>query len=200
MYPGTILVAHTHSLLLIRRNGSHRGKLMGERSWSPQPAQCAAPVSVPDPAPESERAQHPSRTSTPGSSGVPPPATRADYLLDLDWEKSYSESSNWGPIWQATHWEDAEWPEGYQLIKNKLYWGLNLCIPEDYVMEIVRSYHFLNGHPGVEKLIKGLRNRYNFLRSHQTKIFGNCQPGSKGVVQYVRPVNTQIGLLKVDTK
>jgi hypothetical protein len=33
--------------------------------------------------PESERVQHSSRASTPGSSGVSPPATRADFLLDL---------------------------------------------------------------------------------------------------------------------
>jgi hypothetical protein len=42
-------------------------------------------------------------------------------------------------------------PEGYQLIKNKLYCRLKLCITEDYVMEIVRSYRFLYGHSGVEK-------------------------------------------------
>ncbi len=39
--------------------------------------------------PESERAQHPSRTSAPGSSGVSPPSTKADYLFDVDWENSY---------------------------------------------------------------------------------------------------------------
>ncbi len=67
--------------------------------------------------PESEQAQHPSRTSTPGSSGVSPPVTRADFFLDMDWENSYAESSHWGLIWQATQWEEAEWPEGYLLIK-----------------------------------------------------------------------------------
>ncbi len=66
--------------------------------------------------------------------------------------------------------------------KKKVYWGLNLCIPEDYVMEIVRSYHFLNGHQGVDKLIKGLRNRYNFpplpsdqnLRELATRVKRGC--------------------------
>ncbi len=84
--------------------------------------------------------------------------------------------------------------------KNKLYWGLNLCIPEDYVMEIVRSYHFLNGHPGVDKLIKGLRNRYNFPPLPSDQNLQELETGSKGVVQYVRPVNNQIGLIKVGTK
>jgi hypothetical protein len=49
-------------------------------------------------------------------------------------------------------------------------------------MEIVRSYHFLNGHPGVDKLIKGLRNRYNFppltegpnLREMATRVKKGC--------------------------
>ncbi len=103
-------------------------------------------------------------------------------MLDLDWENEYSESPPWGQIWLATHWEEAEWPEGYQLIKNKLFWGLNLCIPDDYVMEIVRSYLFLNGIPGVDKLIKGLRNRYNFppllsdqnLRELATRVKRGC--------------------------
>ncbi len=152
LYPGTILVTYYHSLLLIFRNGSHRGNNMWKRSWSPQPAQCATPVSIPDPATRE-------RSGTPGSSGVSPPAAREDFLLDLDWKKSLSESYHWGSIWQGTHWEDAEWPERYQLIKNKLCWGFNLCIPEDLLMEIVRSYNFLNGHPGVDKFIKGLGNQ-----------------------------------------
>ncbi len=39
---------------------------------------------------------------------------------------------------------------------------MELCIPEIYALEMVRSYHFFNGHPGVDKLVKGLKLRYQF--------------------------------------
>ncbi len=69
----------------------------------------------------------------------------ADHLLDLDWENSYSESSHWGIIWQATYWEEAEWPEEYQLIKNKSYWGLNFYIPEDLLDPIIFEWAYRSG-------------------------------------------------------
>jgi hypothetical protein len=100
-----------------------------------------------------------------------------------------------GEIWIQTHTDDEEWPVGYLFIKNKLYKGMELCITEIYALEIVRSYHFFNGHPGVDKLVKGLKLRYQFQTDTRSWIW---RTGSKGVVSFVKPANTQIGQSKAD--
>ena len=106
-------------------------------------------------------------------------AAKADYLLDENWTKAYADSHHWSEIWYCTQNEDSEWPAGYKVIKEKLYKELDLCIPEDYALEMVRSYHFLNGHPGVEKLVRGLKLRYKFpdgcsIREMATKVKRGC--------------------------
>ncbi len=55
----------------------------------------------------------------------------------------------------------------------KLYKGMELCIPETYALEIVRSYHFFNGHPGVDKLVKGLKLRYQFSNGYSVMDMAN---------------------------
>ncbi len=72
---------------------------------------------------------------------------------------------------------------------------MELSIPEIYALEMVCSYHFFNGHPCVEKLIKGLKLRYQFQNGYSIM---DMRTGSKGVVSFVRPANTQIGQWKAD--
>jgi hypothetical protein len=86
-------------------------------------------------------------------------------ILDEDWEGAYANSDTWSPIMeqieQSAH-EDTDiqgWSEGFRLVSGKLYKGGKLCVPEEYVREIIRTYHFLNGYIGVEKLLKGLKLR-----------------------------------------
>jgi hypothetical protein len=67
----------------------------------------------------------------------PHPATRAEHLLDEDWDQAYTESLHWGEIWIETHTDDEEWPVGYRVIKSKPYKGMEICIPEIYALEIV---------------------------------------------------------------
>ncbi len=87
-------------------------------------------------------------------------------ILDEDWEGAYADSDMWSTIMeQIAQYTNAETDiqglhEGFRLISGKLYKGGKLCVPEEYVREIVRAYHFLNGHIGVEKLLKGIRLRY----------------------------------------
>ena len=57
----------------------------------------------------------------------------------------------------------------YKVIKEKLYKELDLCIPEDYSLEMALSYHFLNGHPGVEKLVRGLKLKYRFPNRYSVR-------------------------------
>ncbi len=97
---------------------AHTGVTLWERDPGP-PGQSNTPrqFRFQTQLPEDKRAQRHPQGRTSSQPGIHPPATRGESLLDLDWEKSYAESSHWGPIWVATHWEDAEWPEEYQLIK-----------------------------------------------------------------------------------
>jgi hypothetical protein len=69
--------------------------------------------------------------------------------------------------------DDEEWPVGYRFIKKKLYKGMELCIPEINALEMVRSYHFFNGHPGVDKLEKGLKLRYQFSNGYSIMDMAN---------------------------
>ncbi len=91
---------------------------------------------------------------------------RPTSILDEDWEGAYADSDMWSPIMeqiaQSTNADtDTQgWPEGFRLISRKLYKKGKLCVPDEYVREIVRAYHFLNGHIGVEKLIKGIKLLY----------------------------------------
>ncbi len=78
-----------------------------------------------------------------------------------------------GGNWIQTYTDDEEWPVGYRLIKYKLYKGLELCIPEIYALEMVRSYHFFNGHPGVDKSVKGLKLRYQFPNGYSIMDMAN---------------------------
>ena len=95
-----------------------------------------------------------------------PEVLKPTSILDEDWEGTYANSDTWSPIMeqveQAIH-EDTDtqgWPEGFRLVSGKLYKGGKLCVPEEHVREIIRAYHFLNGHIGVEKFLKGIKLRY----------------------------------------
>ncbi len=50
---------------------------------------------------------------------------------------------------------------------------MELCIPEIYALEMVRSYNFFNGHPGVDKLVKGLKLRYQFPTGYSVMDMAN---------------------------
>ena len=56
---------------------------------------------------------------------------------------------------------------------------MDICIPEDNAMEMLRSYHFMNVHPGVEKFFGGLKLRYKFpdgcsVREMVIRVEGFC--------------------------
>ncbi len=80
-----------------------------------------------------------------------------------DWEGAYADSDMWNPIMEqiaqstSAETDTQGWPEGFRLISGKVYKGGKLCVPEEYIREIVRAYHFLNGHIWLEKLLKGIR-------------------------------------------
>ncbi len=56
----------------------------------------------------------------------------------------------------------------------------------------MRAYHFLNGHIGVEKLLKDIKLRYE-LQNPTRETLRNLHSESKKVVQYARPVTRQLG-------
>jgi hypothetical protein len=50
---------------------------------------------------------------------------------------------------------------------------MELFIPKIYALEIVRFYHFFNGHPGVDKLVKRLKLRYQFPNGYSIMDMAN---------------------------
>lgn len=65
-------------------------------------------------------------------------------------------------MWAATKTPSAEWPEGVRLFGEKLLWEGRICVPEDKVMEVLKSHHECTGHIGVQKMVKEVDRRYAF--------------------------------------
>ncbi len=65
-----------------------------------------------------------------------------------------------------------------------------MCVPEKYVREIVRAYHFLNSHIRVEKLIKGIKLE---VPDPTEKPCTTLPSESNKGLRSVRPVIPQLG-------
>ena len=102
--------------------------------------------------------------------------------MDTDWAGYYSESPHWWSHWEECTTPGEEWPPDYSVRQGKLDEGEKLCIPEDLVLEMVRNYHFLNGHLSPAKMAKALPYRYalpplepgNSLMSMAELVKGGC--------------------------
>ena len=56
----------------------------------------------------------------------------------------------------------AEWPTGYKVLRQKLYYLEQLCVPYSRVIELVDGHHRWNAHQGETRLIPDLRLHYKF--------------------------------------
>ena len=112
--------------------------------------------------PMEERASHVNSRNQRGPTREIPAACQPTGIMDQDWAGEYLLSDQWSEIWTDLLDVEKDWPEGYTIRKGKLYAGEKLCIPEGLALEMVRNHHFWSGHPGVEKLVKGLPMHYEF--------------------------------------
>jgi hypothetical protein len=135
----------------------HSGKLVWERD--PGPKDLDNRFYFQSQLPPGQRA-NPSAQSWGSASASRHEVLKPTSILDEDWEGAYADSDTWNPIMeqidQSTNADtDTQgWPEGFRLIGRKLYKGVKLCVPEEYVQEIVRAYQLINVHIGVQNCSK----------------------------------------------
>jgi hypothetical protein len=66
----------------------------------------------------------------------------------------YETSTNFAEKWEAVNTPGVEWPKGFKLQNEKLYFGQKLCVAVTLQGAWVREYHTKRGHVGPEKLWK----------------------------------------------
>lgn len=82
-------------------------------------------------------------------------------VLDLYWTSDYVNSPHWSEIWNVFHNQGPQFLDGdFSIRYGKLYDGQKLCVPECHALEMVRTHHFVNGHPGIDRLVKSFILRY----------------------------------------
>ncbi len=84
------------------------------------------------------------------------------YILDENWSESYETCPHFGPIWQACHDPTKPWPQGIQVLSNKMYEDGRLCVPENKVEGTLWAHHVEAGHPGIQKLVLATKTHYSF--------------------------------------
>jgi hypothetical protein len=157
VYPSTI--SHIPVRCIERVENYHTGKVVWERDPGPPTTEDGPRFYFQTQLPPHQRSgRYPDGESRQGAA----PAAKVNSVLDEDWEVAYTNSPTWCETWEQATDITRGWPRGYQIHRKKLYREGKLCVPEENVLELVRAYHFLNGHPGIERLVKGLYARYNF--------------------------------------
>ncbi len=112
--------------------------------------------------PESERAQHPSRTSAPGSSRESPPANQGKLFVGPRLGKLLFRILSLGPNLASHTLGGCGMARGISVDQKQIVLRPQFVYIRGFCHGNCQILSFLNGHPGVDKLIKGLRNRYNF--------------------------------------
>ena len=65
-------------------------------------------------------------------------------------------------VWAATQDASQEWPEGYKLLKQKLYHNEKLCVPYLRAVAVLEAHHVWNAHQGSERLQRDIEMSYEF--------------------------------------
>ena len=91
-----------------------------------------------------------------------PDRQRKCSVLDQSWGPVYQGSEHWKDIWNQTHTGAQEWPKGFQIQRDKLYYMGKLCVPETFTTGILAEFHVASGHVGVERMLKEMAHRFIF--------------------------------------
>ena len=83
-------------------------------------------------------------------------------LLQEDWSDDYWLCSTFMDPWQSTQISEFDWPEGFKVLKKKMYHLERLCVPTDRVVNLITAHHRWNAHQGEERLVPDLFLHYEF--------------------------------------
>ena len=111
------------------------------------------------PGPEEEVETEPSEDMR---AHLPDIASDPGQIFDESWDQWYEKCPKFKDAWQKVHDPEVEWPEGYQLLEEKLYWGTKLCVPRGLTRNVVRAHHWAAGHIGSWRLMSQMARFYNW--------------------------------------
>ncbi len=83
----------------------------------------------------------------------------AKEVTRIKWDPFYAQCPRFGEIWVQIHQHRADWPKGYRIRSEKLFFHEKLCVPQALQNGWVREYHTKVGHVGSEKL-------WDFMQKH----------------------------------
>ena len=83
-------------------------------------------------------------------------------MWDLNWDRAYKECSRWAGEYLATLDPQGGWPNGFQKVKDKLYWQSKLCVPLWLQGKIIADHHAFLGHVGFERQWADMGRKYHW--------------------------------------
>ena len=83
--------------------------------------------------------------------------------MQEDWSEDYVKCNYFAAAWDQTHANDGSWPTPeFKLLKGKLYFLEQLCVPTDRVIQVIDGHHRWNAHQGEDRLLPDLFLHYLF--------------------------------------
>ena len=89
--------------------------------------------------------------------------------LGQDWRAAYERCPTWGSSWKAIQDEEDAWPQGFQLVRGKLFLDGRICIPAEFTGQVVMAQHEYGGHLGGERLWNECKRRYAWANVSNAK-------------------------------
>ena len=92
-------------------------------------------------------------------------------VFDEDWAFWYRQSKWWSKPWRIVQRQGGDWPKGFQLHENRLFFGGKLCVPWGLTGRVVRAHHEAVGHIGAQRLWAQMSRFYEWADVARARFF-----------------------------
>ena len=101
-------------------------------------------------------------------------------LFERNWPGAYCRCPWFSKPWEMVHDSDTEWPEGYHIFGNFIFFETKICIPTALLPTFIHSLHSTLGHIGRDRLMHELFRRYvvpnvSWARQLVTQVSKQCE-------------------------
>jgi transposase InsO family protein len=92
-------------------------------------------------------------------------------VFDEDWAFWYRQSQWWSKPWRIVQRQGGDWPKGFQLHENRLFFSGKLCVPWGLTGRVVRAHHEAVGHIGAQRLWAQMSRFYEWADVARARFF-----------------------------
>ena len=92
-------------------------------------------------------------------------------MFEKDWAYAYSICPFYQTVWEALSDRNSQWPEGFQLQGEFLFFETKLCVPTSFVFKVNFETHEILGHIGSDRLYQEILRRYSLPDNFTAKSF-----------------------------